>query len=117
MVDYSIEHQPEVLSQAFYLVPSTKGWIDLGVVNDGEAIVRRIGKEGQYVNTRDHAAQSRGQYPVQGFQGGHAGFLELVTVGDQDGISFGELSRSCRPRQGWITLLKAMEECLQALPQ
>ncbi len=91
VVDDCVKHQPEVLAQLLDICPVAQGRIDLRVVDHRETIIRGIGEEGKDVHPRDGAFQALRKYLVERLQGRLAGFPELITVGDENRVSLGEV--------------------------
>jgi len=66
VVDDGIEHEPEIASEVLDIGPGAEVGIDLGVVDDGESVVGRVGEEGQNVHARHGIPHRACEYLMQG---------------------------------------------------
>ena len=80
----------EGFANAVYIVPATQCRINGAVVDDGEAIIRGIRKEGEDVNRIDNVGSSIGEQFCQGRQRTVLRAADHIAVGDEDHIALRE---------------------------
>ncbi len=114
MVDDRVEHQAIIAAQGVDVGPIPQSRVHAAVVYDRKAIVRGIREEREDMHPGDGLAQVLPQEAVQGLERGFVRGMELVAVGDEEGVALGEaLRRGWRRGKMGMPLAKGRQAALK----
>lgn len=90
MIDDGVEHQAEVRLHGRDILPLAERRVDLAIVAHRESVIGGPRVEGQDVHAADDIADVLVAEDVQGLERLFVRRLDLVAVGDEDGIAFAQ---------------------------
>jgi len=109
MVDDQVKAEVKIAGELVDIGPIAAGGVDAAVINNGEAIIGRIGEEGQQVDDADEVLESATAEVGEALDRRDVGLAEVVGIGDEHNVAFGEVLSL----GGWGMGGMSGEQCLE----